>query len=92
MIEPLGDRILIKQDKVDSKSQIIITSDEPKILPSGNVLKVGNGQKMYFCGVAPGDKVYFNEYSGERIDYEGQEYLILNLSEILAKCSPNTEN
>ena len=92
MLEPLGDRILIKQDIVDPKSKIIITSDEPKILPKGKVIKVGNGSKMYFCGIAPGDEVYFNEYSGERIEFEKEEYLILNLNEVLAKCSPNTEN
>ena len=90
MIKPLADRVLIKMKKSEetTKSGIILSSsakEEPTIAeiiavgPGGNI--EGNIIEMY---VSIEDKVIVSKYAGTEIKYEGEEYLIVKQSDILA--------
>ena len=90
MIKPLGSRVLIKMKEGEetTKSGIILTTgskEKPQIAeviavgPGGNV--DGNEIKMY---VKVGDKVVFSKYAGTEIKYEGEDYIIVKQSDILA--------
>ena len=90
MIKPVADRILIKMKEGEetTKSGIILSSgakEKPQIAevievgPGGNV--DGNNVEMY---IKKGDKVIVSKYSGTEVKYEGEEYLIVKQSDILA--------
>lgn len=90
MIKPLGDRVLIKmvEEKETTKSGIILSAnagEKPKI---AEVVEVGpgidsDGSKVKMQ-VKKGDKVITSKYAGTEVRYEGEEYTILNQSDILA--------
>lgn len=90
MIKPLADRVLIKMKEGEetTKSGIILATnaqEKPQIAeviavgPGGNV--DGNNIEMH---VKVGDNVIVSKYAGTQIKYEGEEYLIVKQSDILA--------
>ena len=90
MIKPVADRILIKMKEGEetTKSGIILSAsakEKPQIAevievgPGGNV--DGNNVEMY---IKKGDKVIVSKYSGTEVKYEGEEYLIVKQSDVLA--------
>ena len=90
MIKPLADRVLIKMKESEetTKSGIILSTsakEKPQIAeviavgPGGNV--EGNNIEIY---VKEKDTVIVSKYSGTEIKYEGEEYLIVKQSDILA--------
>lgn len=90
MIKPLADRVLIKMKESEetTKSGIILSAsskEKPQIAqviavgPGGNV--EGNNIEMY---VKVKDNVIVGKYAGTEIKYEGEEYLIVKQSDILA--------
>lgn len=90
MIKPLADRVLIKMKEGEetTKSGIILATnaqEKPQIAeviavgPGGNV--EGNNIEMH---VKAGDNVIVSKYAGTQIKYEGEEYLIVKQSDILA--------
>ena len=46
-------------------------------------MAVGPGKDGNLMTVAPGDIVLYGKYSGQEINYEGQDYLIMREEEIL---------
>lgn len=91
MLKPLADRVVLKVLTGEEKTQGgIVLPDTAKEKPQeGEVVAVGPG-KLLENGtrVAPevkvGDIVIFAKYSGTEVKYEGQEYLIIRDSDILA--------
>lgn len=91
-VKPLHDRVLIERlEKSEQKSTGgIIIPDTAKEKPvEGKVVAVGDGARSEDGKVTPlavkvGDKVLFGKYSGTDIKIEGNEYLIVRESEILA--------
>ncbi|MEO0293452.1 MAG: co-chaperone GroES [candidate division WOR-3 bacterium] len=87
MIEPVGRRVLVKRIEEEEKKGGIIVPDTAKEKPQWgiveNVAKVKKDDDP--LPVKKGDKVLFGKYSGTEIEYEGEEYLILNEDDILAK-------
>ncbi|CEP67051.1 Chaperonin Cpn10 [Moorella glycerini] len=91
MLKPLADRVVLKVLTGEEKTQGgIVLPDTAKEKPQeGEVVAVGPG-KILENGtrVAPevkvGDIVVFAKYSGTEVKYEGQEYLIIRDSDILA--------
>ncbi len=89
-MKPLADRVIIKMDEVEetTKSGIVLAStakEKPQIAtviavgPGG--LVDGNEVKMY---VNAGDKVITSKYSGTEVKFDGEEYIIVRQSDILA--------
>lgn len=90
MIKPLADRVLIQmiESEETTKSGIILSSGSKEKPQIAEVLAVGEGQiidgkkeEMY---LKKGDKVIVSKYSGTEVKYEGEEYIILKQSDILA--------
>ena len=70
----------------------IIIPDTAKEKPhEGEVIAVGAGKiekgRRIPLDVKVGDRILFGKYTGNDIDVDGQEYLILREEEILAKVS-----
>jgi len=93
-IKPLGDKVLVKtEDKSDqskTKSGIIIPETINKERPEeGRVVAVGEGRRLDNGQLVPlkvkkGDRVIFSKYGPDEIKIEGEEYLIVSESNILA--------
>ncbi len=74
-IKPLADRVLVKPAAVEQKTVSgIIIPDSAKEKPlKGEVLAVGNGTKDVY-----------GKYAGTELEWEGEKYLIMRQSDILA--------
>lgn len=89
MIKPLGDRVVIKKVEVEdkTKSGIILTGsakEEPQV---AEVIAIGTGVKNddeYKDEIKVGDRVVFSKYGGSEVKYEGEEYTILKIDDVLA--------
>lgn len=89
-LKPLADRVVIKpveHEKV-TKSGIILTDTSKEKPQIAEVLAVGPGGmvdgkevKMY---VNIGDRVIFSKYAGTEVKLDGEEYLVVRQSDILA--------
>jgi chaperonin GroES len=91
LLKPLGDRIVIELIEAEEKSAFgIVLPDSAKEKPQeGKVLAVGTGRVLdngtrVELDVKEGDKIIFSKYSGTEVKYEGNEFLILRESDILA--------
>ncbi|KAA0228391.1 co-chaperone GroES [bacterium] len=90
-IKPLADRVVIKPlEQEEKKVGGIIIPDTAKEKPmQGEVIAVGpgkvsdSGQKVTM-EVKKGDKVLYGKYSGTEVSVDGQDYLIMRESDILA--------
>ncbi|MFT4224087.1 co-chaperone GroES [Dysgonomonas sp.] len=85
-IKPLADRVLVKPAAAEEKSVGgIIIPDTAKEKPlKGEVIAVGNGTKDEDMIVKPKDQVLYGKYAGTEIELEGEVYLIMRQSDILA--------
>ena len=91
-LRPLHDRVIIKRIEVEAKSAggIVLTGSAAEKSTRGEVVAVGNGRILESGEVRPldvkvGDKVLFNEgYCVKTEKIDGEEYLIMSESDILA--------
>ena len=88
-IQPLADRVLVKAAAAEETTVGgIIIPDSAKEKPlRGEVLAVGNGTKDEDMILKPGDQVLYGKYAGTELEFEGEKYLIMRQSDILAKVS-----
>ena len=88
-IQPLADRVLIRAAAAEETTVGgIIIPDSAKEKPlRGEVLAVGNGTKDDEMILKPGDQVLYGKYAGTELEFEGEKYLIMRQSDILAKVS-----
>ena len=90
-IKPLADKVLIKRVEAENKTKGgIVLPDTAKEKPRrGKIVSVGDG-KLLDDGsrseiqVKVGDLVLFSSYGGTEIKINGDEYLIMEESEIMA--------
>ena len=85
-IKPLADRVLIKPAAAEEKTLGgIIIPDSAKEKPlKGEVVAVGNGTKDEEMVVKNGDTVWYGKYAGTEIELDGEKFLIMRQSDILA--------
>ena len=85
-IKPLADRVLIQPAKAEETTVTgIIIPDTAKEKPQkGKVVAVGPGSKDEPTTVKNGDTVLYGKYAGTEIRIEGEDYLIMRESDILA--------
>ena len=85
-IKPLADRVLVEPMAAETKtaSGIIIPDNAKEKPQKGKVVAVGNGTKDKKMTVSVGDTVLYGKYSGTELKLEGQDYLIMRESDILA--------
>lgn len=85
-IKPLADRVLVKPAAAEEKTVGgIIIPDTAKEKPlKGEVLAIGKGTKDEEMVVKKGDQVLYSKYSGTELELDGEKYLIMRQSDILA--------
>ncbi|MDR0768658.1 MAG: co-chaperone GroES [Dysgonamonadaceae bacterium] len=85
-IKPLADRVLVKPAVAEEKTVGgIIIPDSAKEKPlKGDVIAVGNGTKDEQMVLKGGDKVLYGKYAGTEIELDGEKFLIMRQSDVLA--------
>lgn len=85
-IKPLADRVLVLPAPAEERTiGGIIIPDSAKEKPlKGTVVAVGNGTKDEEMVVKPNDIVLYGKYAGTELELEGEKYLIMRQSDILA--------
>jgi chaperonin GroES len=89
-IKPLGDRVVIKpiESEETTKSGIVLPGTAKEKPMQGEVLAVGSGEivdgKKVPLELKVGDKVIYSKYAGTEVKIDGDEYLILRQSDVLA--------
>ena len=92
-LQPLEDRIVVRPgDAEETTASGLVIPDTAKEKPQqGDVLAVGPGRRSDDGGelipmdVAVGDTVVYSKYGGTEITVEGEDLLILNARDVLAK-------
>ena len=91
-IKPLADKVIVKPKDVseDKTSGGIIIPDTAKEKPQeGKIVAVGSGRldengKPIKMNVKVGQNILYSKYGGTELKYEGEDYLIMSESDILA--------
>ena len=89
-IKPLGDKVIVQRVEAEEKTAGgIVLPDTAKEKPKrGVVLAVGNGRLLddgtrSEMQVKKRDQVLFTSYAGTEIKVDGEEYMIMDESDIL---------
>ena len=86
MIKPLSDRVLVLPAAAEEKTAgglfIPDTAKEKPLM--GQVVAAGPGTADVKMEVKEGDMVLYGKYSGTEIHFEGEDYLIMKQSDLLA--------
>lgn len=85
-IKPLADRVVIEPAAAETKTVGgIIIPDSAKEKPlRGTVVAVGQGTKDEKMELKQGDIVLFGKYAGTELELDGEKYLIMRQSDVLA--------
>lgn len=89
-IKPLSNRVVLKHLEAEEKTKggIILTAGAKEKPQEAEVLAVGPGEtvdgKIVPMQVKVGDKVIYSKYAGTEVKLDGQEYVIVKESDILA--------
>ena len=85
-IQPLADRVLISPKSAEEKkTKDIIIPDTAKEKPlEGTVVAVGEGKSDEKMILKKGDKVLYGKYAGTELEYDGEKYLIMRQSDVVA--------
>ena len=89
-IKPLCDRVVIKmlESEETTKSGIVLPGTAKEKPQMAEVLEVGPGGmvdgKEVKMEVKKGDKVIYSKYAGTEVKLDGDEYIIVRQSDILA--------
>ncbi len=87
---PLDDKVVLKklQAEETTKSGIVLPGQDKEKPAQGEVVAAGPGGvvdgKEVKMQVKEGDKVVYSKYSGTEVELEGEKYLIVKQSDILA--------
>jgi chaperonin GroES len=90
-VQPLDDRILVKQSEAEEVTAGgIVLPDSAREKPQrGKVVSVGpgkmldNGQRGEMT-LKKGDEIFYRKYGGTEIEMGGDDYMILRESDVLA--------
>ena len=90
-IRPLGDKVIIKRvDAEDVTTGGIVLPDSAKEKPKRGLIKAIGDGKLLDSGersklqVKKNDEVLFTSYAGTEVKVGGEEYIIMDESDILA--------
>ena len=83
-VKPLGDRVLVKPDAVETKTAggIIIPETAQEKTQRGVVVAVGDDKEK--IKVSVGQKVIHDKYAGTQIQIDGVDHLILKSNDLVA--------
>jgi len=83
-VKPLADRVMVKLEKNEAKTAggIIIPDTAQEKTQQGVVVEVGDDKEV--IKVSAGQRVMYDKYAGTQIKIDGEEHLILKMSDIIA--------
>ena len=87
---PLGDKVVLKQKEAETttKSGIILSAANQEKPQEAVVIAVGPGGvidgKEVVMEVKEGDQVIYHKYAGTDVKLDGEEYIIVKQSDIIA--------
>lgn len=83
-VKPLADRVLVKPEKTEAKtaSGIIIPDTAQAKTQIATVIRIGDDKEK--IKVIPGQKIMYDKYSGTSIKIDGEDYLILKATDVIA--------
>ncbi|MDQ1519652.1 MAG: chaperonin GroES [Actinomycetota bacterium] len=92
-LQPLEDRIVVRTAEAEetTTSGLVIPDTAKEKPQQGDVLAVGPGRRSEQTGdiipldIAVGDTIVYSKYGGTELSLEGDDYLILNARDVLAK-------
>ena len=84
-MKPINDRVVVQPAAAEEKTKGgIIIPDTAKEKPQkGKVIAVGPGKDDNKMTVKKGDTVLYGKYSGQELNHEGKDYLIMREDDIL---------
>ena len=84
-LKPLADRVLVLPAPAEEKVGGIIIPDTAKEKPQrGKVVAAGQGTNDDAMILKAGDVVLYGKYAGTEIEYDGEKYLMMRQSDVLA--------
>ena len=90
-LKPLADRVVVEPAPAEDKSAggIILPDTAQEKPQQGTVVAVGSGKvsdsgNLVEMTVKKGDKVLYGKYSGSEVTFDGEDYVIMRESDILA--------
>ena len=84
-IQPLGDRVLVLPAPAEEKIGGIIIPDTAEEKPlRGKIVAAGNGTKDEEMILKEGDQVLYGKYAGTELEFDGEKYLMMRQSDVLA--------
>ena len=84
-IQPLADRVLILPAAAEEKIGGIIIPDTAKEKPlRGKVVATGKGTKDEEMILKEGDEVLYGKYAGTELEFDGEKFLMMRQSDVLA--------
>jgi chaperonin GroES len=92
-LQPLDDRIVVRPNEAEEKTASgLVIPDTAKEKPQqGEVLAVGPGRRADSSGelipldIKVGDTVLYSKYGGTEVTVDGEDLLVLNSRDVLAK-------
>lgn len=90
-IVPIGEKILVKRLEAEEKTAGgIVLPDTAKEKPKeGKVIAIGSGKRLDDGSrgafqIKVGDRIIFSSYAGTEVKVSGEEYLLMDESDVLA--------
>ena len=85
-LKPLADRVLVKNDKAETKtaSGIIIPEAAQEKTQTATVVSVGPGTEEEKITVKAGDRIMYDKYAGTQVKIDGEDHHILKMADIIA--------
>jgi len=86
-IKPIGERVLIKPVKEEEKTTggIYIPETAKEKKKQGVVVEIGTSSDDNELPVQKGDLILYTGYSTDELEMNGEKYLIIDISDIIAK-------
>lgn len=86
-LQPVGDRILVRpltEEEVTQSGIVLPDTVDKEKKAEGEVLAIGDGEKVKKLDIKVGETVLFGKYSGDDIEYNNEDLKFLKHDEILA--------
>lgn len=86
-IKPLGDRVVVKplaQEETTKSGIVLPDTAEKERKAQGEIVAIGEGEKIQKLNLKVGDKVIYGKYAGDEVEIDKVEFKILKDEEVLA--------
>lgn len=82
-VQPIGERVCLKVLPAEEKtsSGLLIPATAQEKTNQGEIVALGDSQEIK---VKVGQKVIYDKYAGTQLKFNGEDYLLINYSDILA--------